>query len=245
MNTNRAQKTYWEIKTPKEKLIAELIQDTLKSRNLHGWSVIFSRAKTVLGSCCEATKEIIISRRVVESDYVKAIDTAMHEVAHAIAGQKAAHGPVWQKIAIELGATPKPRVRFEDVSDNGKVTNLNTAYGVVPVVIGSTQFFSKSFNKKVTITSVGRGQVVGTDEAGKRYRILTDEVHPLHGNPLKIRRKQVAVTTRRGTTHIVTLGKSTLVHQGATYYALRAMQKNVYGVTVDGRIIQAPGHMFN
>lgn len=244
MNTNRAQKTYWEIKTPKEKLIAELIQDTLKSRNLYGWSVIFSRAKNTLGSCRESTKEITISRRVVESDYKLAVETAMHEVAHAVAGQKAQHGPAWQKVAVELGARPVPRMNYTDVSDQGKFTTLNTAYGPVQVVVGKTEFFSKIRNKKLTIIGLGRGQVFAADENGVKYRALSDEVHPLHGNPLKIRRKQVATTTRRGAHHIITLGRSSVDHDGKTFYALRVMQKNVYGVAVDGSFLIAPVHLF-
>lgn len=244
MNTNRAQKTYWEIKTPKEKLIAELIQDTLASRNLHGWTVIFSRAKNVLGSCSHNTKEITISRRVVESDYVKAIDTAMHEVAHAIAGHAAAHGPAWQKIAVELGATPKPALKFIDSSDDGKITSVSTAYGNVQVTLGTSKFYSLSNNKNLTVISVGRGYARGVDEKGSNYRVLADEIHPLHGNPLKIRKRQYAFTTRTGALHHVTLGTSTLKHGGETYYALRIKQKNVFGVTVDGQLIQAPATMF-
>lgn len=245
MNTNRATKTYWEIKTPKEKLIAELIQDTLKSRNLHGWTVIFSRAKNVLGSCYHGTKEIVISRRVIESDYVKAIDTAMHEVAHAVAGHEAQHGPAWQKIAVELGAAPKPAIAYVDSTDDGKITTVSTAYGTVQVTLGMTKFYSLSNDINLTLTSVGRGYARGVDENGSNYRVLADEVHPLHGNPLKIRKRQYAFTTRTGALHNVTLGTSTLNHGGKTYYALRTKQKNVFGVTVDGQLIQAPATMFN
>lgn len=31
-------------------------------------------------------------------------DTVLHEIAHALAGHEAKHGPVWQKIAKEIGA---------------------------------------------------------------------------------------------------------------------------------------------
>jgi predicted SprT family Zn-dependent metalloprotease len=40
------------------------------------------------------------------------LDTIKHEVAHAIAGYSAKHGPIWQRIAIALGASPKPTTRL-------------------------------------------------------------------------------------------------------------------------------------
>lgn len=34
-------------------------------------------------------------------------DTILHEIAHALAGPAARHGPAWKSIARRLGATPK------------------------------------------------------------------------------------------------------------------------------------------
>jgi len=34
-------------------------------------------------------------------------DTILHEIAHALAGPAAKHGPAWKAIARRLGATPK------------------------------------------------------------------------------------------------------------------------------------------
>ena len=43
-------------------------------------------------------------------------DTILHEIAHALAGAKARHGPAWKAIAKRLGATPKARAEEgEDV----------------------------------------------------------------------------------------------------------------------------------
>ncbi len=39
------------------------------------------------------------------------IDLILHEVAHAIAGHKAAHGPAWQAVCRRLGCNPS---RFKD-----------------------------------------------------------------------------------------------------------------------------------
>jgi predicted SprT family Zn-dependent metalloprotease len=35
------------------------------------------------------------------------LDTLRHEIAHAIAGPAARHGPAWKAVAIRLGATPR------------------------------------------------------------------------------------------------------------------------------------------
>ena len=52
---------------------------------------------------------IEVARYAVESpelhDDVR--DTLLHEVAHAIAGHKAGHGPVWKAVCVEIGAKPK------------------------------------------------------------------------------------------------------------------------------------------
>ena len=244
MNTNRSQQTYWKIKTAKEQELADLIIDTLESRNLYGWSVIFSRAKNTAGTCSEATKEITISRRIVEADWNEAVKTAMHEVAHAIAGYAAGHELAWQKVATELGADPKPSVKFKDTFDEGKSTKVSTAYGMVQIVLGSTKFFSKSNSKTLTVTQVRRGQVIGADEDGKLFRSLSDELHPCYGDPLKIIPRKVFAKTHRGATHVIVLGESSLVHEGKTYYALRTMSKNAYGVASDGSIVQATATMF-
>ncbi len=42
-------------------------------------------------------------------------DTLLHEIAHALAGHRAGHGPVWRKIAREVGAKPKRCYRAEEV----------------------------------------------------------------------------------------------------------------------------------
>jgi predicted SprT family Zn-dependent metalloprotease len=42
-------------------------------------------------------------------------DALLHEIAHALAGHHAGHGPVWRKIAHEVGAKPKCCYRAEEV----------------------------------------------------------------------------------------------------------------------------------
>lgn len=61
------------------------------------------RLKTRLGQCVYAngTSWIEINSKVVGSDHER--DTFLHELAHAIAGNNAGHGPAWKSVARSLG----------------------------------------------------------------------------------------------------------------------------------------------
>ena len=41
-------------------------------------------------------------------------DTILHEIAHAIAGANAGHGPVWKAVAKRIGAAPRARAEEKD-----------------------------------------------------------------------------------------------------------------------------------
>lgn len=68
------------------------------------WSFEFDHAKQRAGACHYTTKRITVSRYLAarhEDDEVH--QTLLHEVAHAMAGHEAGHGPKWQAIAQEIG----------------------------------------------------------------------------------------------------------------------------------------------
>jgi predicted SprT family Zn-dependent metalloprotease len=74
---------------------------------LNGWTFRFDNAKTRVGVCRFDERVIGLSRHYVranDEDEVK--DTILHEIAHALAGPQAGHGPRWKKIARELGCAP-------------------------------------------------------------------------------------------------------------------------------------------
>lgn len=74
---------------------------------LHGqgsWSFGFDHAKRRAGLCNYTDRRITVSRYLAakfDDDEIHQI--LLHEVAHAIAGSDAAHGPKWKRIARELG----------------------------------------------------------------------------------------------------------------------------------------------
>jgi predicted SprT family Zn-dependent metalloprotease len=73
-----------------------------------GWSFGFNNRKRALGICNYNKKRIELSRHTIEMNTdEEVIDTILHEVAHAIAGHEAGHGPKWKEAAKRLGAKPK------------------------------------------------------------------------------------------------------------------------------------------
>ena len=68
------------------------------------WSFGFDHAKRRAGLCNFTAHRISVSRYLAarfEDDEVHQV--LLHEVAHALAGHKAAHGAAWKRIARDLG----------------------------------------------------------------------------------------------------------------------------------------------
>jgi predicted SprT family Zn-dependent metalloprotease len=68
------------------------------------WAFGFDNAKTRAGLCNYTDKRITVSRHLAgryEDDEIHQV--LLHEVAHAIAGSRAGHGPKWRAVAAELG----------------------------------------------------------------------------------------------------------------------------------------------
>lgn len=80
----------------------------LRKHNLAGWTFGFADTKRRLGVCKYRQKRIEISAYyALHTPDAAVLDTLLHEIAHAIAGPAARHGPAWKAVAIRLGATPK------------------------------------------------------------------------------------------------------------------------------------------
>ena len=68
------------------------------------WSFGFDHAKRRAGQCDYTKKRITVSRYLAarfDDDEIHQV--LLHEVAHALAGSRAGHGPRWRTIADELG----------------------------------------------------------------------------------------------------------------------------------------------
>jgi predicted SprT family Zn-dependent metalloprotease len=70
------------------------------------WSFGFDNAKTRAGQCDFARRRITVSRHLAARFSDADVDQVLlHEVAHALVGARAGHGPKWRRRAAALGYT--------------------------------------------------------------------------------------------------------------------------------------------
>lgn len=82
----------------------KLTEILLKDYNLKDWTVTTNNRKRAFGVCNYSKKTIELSKLLVPICSTSAIwNTITHEVAHALAGHMAGHGPKWQHIHKSLG----------------------------------------------------------------------------------------------------------------------------------------------
>lgn len=78
----------------------------LAEHGLTAWRVEVDRAKRRAGQCRYADRVITISGALTRlHDEAEVRETLLHEVAHALAGPRAGHGPRWRAIATRIGST--------------------------------------------------------------------------------------------------------------------------------------------
>jgi predicted SprT family Zn-dependent metalloprotease len=69
-----------------------------------GWRFEFDQAIRRFGCCHWSRKLITLSAPIVRLNEVSEVRaTILHEIAHALAGKKAGHGPEWKTIAVRIG----------------------------------------------------------------------------------------------------------------------------------------------
>jgi hypothetical protein len=84
------------------------VKDKLKQYSLNEWTFKWNFSRRYFGMCSYQKKQIILSKLfVVKNSHIDTIDTALHEIAHAIAGPNTGHNKLWKNIAKNLGAIPK------------------------------------------------------------------------------------------------------------------------------------------
>lgn len=86
---------------------AEAVRITRSLLNVHGltnWNVKIGHSPRRAGQANFQPQTIILSGVLMDvRSYDGTLDTIRHEVAHAIAGRNAGHGPVWKKTFISMG----------------------------------------------------------------------------------------------------------------------------------------------
>ncbi|MDE0096059.1 MAG: SprT-like domain-containing protein [Gammaproteobacteria bacterium] len=111
---------------------ARLREVALEARGLmdrHGlaeWTLGFIAARGKLGECRPLDRRIGLSRHhAVTGSPEQVTDTVLHEIAHALAGPEAGHGPAWKAIARRIGATPRSGVHDCDWTVHGRMETGN------------------------------------------------------------------------------------------------------------------------
>lgn len=72
-----------------------------------GWTFRISNTKRFVGRCFYQRKIIEYSKWFLESPPEEIRDVLLHEIAHALAGSAAGHGPEWKVVAARIGARPE------------------------------------------------------------------------------------------------------------------------------------------
>ena len=91
--------------------VAEMARRLMDEHGLAGWTLAFVEAERRLGDCDFKGGVIRISRgHALEGSDEQIRDTVLHEIAHAIAGREAGHGPLWRATARRIGAMPRANV---------------------------------------------------------------------------------------------------------------------------------------
>ena len=80
------------------------------------WTFAFDRSVSRFGCCKFGKRKITLSKKLTElNDESDVRDTILHEIAHAIAGWEAHHGPKWKAVAKRIGAKPERCFSTDDV----------------------------------------------------------------------------------------------------------------------------------
>lgn len=85
-----------EVRADAEALIAAHLGDA--------WSFAFDRARKRAGACDFRARRITLSRLITAAATREQMrQTVLHEIAHALAGHAAGHGPAWLREARRIG----------------------------------------------------------------------------------------------------------------------------------------------
>ena len=89
---------------------ARHLAESLIATHLHAqrWHFAWNRRKRSLGLCRYREQRIELSLHfVLANDEAQVRETVLHEIAHALAGEKAGHGPRWKSHCLALGCKPE------------------------------------------------------------------------------------------------------------------------------------------
>ncbi len=87
---------------------ARLARELMADHGLNDWTFAWNRRKRSLGLCRYRDRRIELSAHFVQANDVAQVhETILHEIAHAIAGEKAGHGTAWKAVCRRIGCLPQ------------------------------------------------------------------------------------------------------------------------------------------
>ena len=105
--------------------VAQEARELMHKHGLDGWTFRFSAARRTIGLCKEKGKIIQLGRHHAANDPREQVtDTILHEIAHALAGAAAGHGPVWRNVAKRVGAAPRASKASDPAHDQAVKNRL-------------------------------------------------------------------------------------------------------------------------
>jgi predicted SprT family Zn-dependent metalloprotease len=85
---------------------SRLARSLMTEHGLTDWRLEYGSAHKLFGVCCFGPKIIRLSERLVGLNPESICrDIILHEIAHALAGYDAKHGPDWKRIAKRIGCS--------------------------------------------------------------------------------------------------------------------------------------------
>jgi hypothetical protein len=87
---------------------ASMSREAMNDNGLGHWTFQWDRSRSRFGVCKHGPRVISMSEHLVKlNDRANVLDTVLHEIAHALAGPGAGHGPLWKAKCREVGANPE------------------------------------------------------------------------------------------------------------------------------------------
>ena len=108
----------------------QLARKLMADFGLPDWAFGWNRRKRSLGLCRYREKRLELSAHFVHAnDETQVRETILHEIAHALAGEKAAHGPLWKAMCARVGCKPERCDHGTAVMPKGRWSALCPACG--------------------------------------------------------------------------------------------------------------------
>jgi predicted SprT family Zn-dependent metalloprotease len=86
--------------------ILDLANATIAEYGLYGWKAELDNGKKRAGACHYSRRVLSFSQHILpNASDEDVLETIRHEVAHAIVGHSAGHGPAFKRQLIEMGGT--------------------------------------------------------------------------------------------------------------------------------------------